>query len=193
MNTHSYQNLVIEVFNDTTFQSASSDNTFNYSKQYSSVDEGYQPTSKHGIKIYQDGKEWNNCIILGSGGGTGIYDNSSLVADGQMLVCCADNIFCLSLPDLDLKWNTRVDEATCFRIYNLQEDYVVHGELAISRIDGNGNIKWQYGGTDIFVTTDGDQAFTLNSDNITLIDFNKARYKVDFNGKTIAHQDDHQG
>lgn len=186
MNTHSYQNLVIEVFDDPTYQPASGDNTFTYSKQYSSVSEAYQPTSKHGIKIYHEGKKCSSCIILGGGGGTGIHDNSSLVADRQLLVCCTDNIFCLSLPDLDLKWKIQADEATCFQIYNLQEDYIIHGEFEISRIDKDGNIKWQYSGSDIFVTPDGAEAFTLNSDHIVLTDFNKAKYKVDFNGKTIT-------
>lgn len=186
---HSYQNLVIEVFDDPTYQSASGDNKFNYSKHYSSVTENHLPTSKHGIKIYQGGKEWNSCIILGAGGSTGIHNNSSVVADGQLLVCCADNIFCLSLPDLNLKWNTQADQATCFQIYTLQEDYIIHGELTISRIDKNGNIKWQYSGPDIFVTLDGDNAFTLNTDHIALTDFNKGKYKIDFNGKTIAYQE----
>jgi hypothetical protein len=149
----------------------------------------HMTTSKHGIKIYQDGKEKNSCIILGTGAGTGIYDHSSVVAAGQLLVCCADNIFCLSLPDLNLEWNLQADQTTCFQIYNLQEDYIVYGELAISRIDKNGNIKWQYGGCDIFVTLDGEEAFTLNPDHIALTDFNYAKYKVDFNGKTIAYQD----
>lgn len=188
MNTHSYQNLVIEVFDDPTYQSASTDNKSNYSKHYSSVDEDYQPISKHGIKIYQEGKERNSCVILGAGGATGIYNNSSVVAADQLLICCADNIFCLSLPDLNLEWNIQADPATCFQIYNLHEDYIVHGELTISRIDKNGNIKWQYGGSDIFVTLDNEDAFALNSDHIALTDFNKAKYKVDFNGQTIAYQ-----
>jgi hypothetical protein len=46
----------------------------------------HMTTSKHGIKIYQDGKEKNSCIILGTGAGTGIYDHSSVVAAGQLLV-----------------------------------------------------------------------------------------------------------
>ncbi|TKC64057.1 hypothetical protein FBD94_06870 [Pedobacter hiemivivus] len=95
MNTHSYQNLVIEVFDDPTFQASSTDNKFNYSKHYSSVDQGHRPTSKDGVKIYQNGKEKNSCIILGNGGDTGIYNNSSVIAADQLLVCCADNIFCL--------------------------------------------------------------------------------------------------
>lgn len=189
MNTHSYQNLMIEVFDDPTFQASSAGNKFNYSKHYSSDNEGYRPTSKHGIKIYQDGKEKNSCIILGNAGITGIYNNSSVVAAGQLLVCCADHIFCLSIPDLNLEWNIQVDQTTCFQIYSLQEDYIVHGELAISRIDKNGNIKWQYSGSDIFVTLDNEEAFTLNPDHIALTDFNYSKYKVDFNGKTIAYQE----
>lgn len=179
---------MIEIFDDPSFEYASADNRFDYSKDYSSVDEGYKATSKHGIKIYQDGKERNSCIILGAGGGTGIYNNSSVVGLGLLLVCCANNIFCLSLPALNLIWNIQVDDASCFSIYKLHKDYIVHGELTISRIDKNGNIKWQYGGNDIFISIDAEDAFTLNSDHIALTDFSKSKYKIDFNGNTIAYQ-----
>lgn len=185
MNTHSYQNLLIEVFDDPTYQYASADDKFTYSNHYSSVTEHHLPTSKHGIKVYQDGIEWSSCIVLGVGGSTGIYDTSSVIAGRQLLVCCADNIFCLSLPDLNLKWNTQADHATCFQIYSFEEDYIVHGELTISRLDKNGNIKWQFSGSDIFVTLNGDEAFTLNTDYIALTDFNNVKYKIDFNGEIL--------
>ena len=69
---------------------------------------------------------------------------------------------------MNLKWNTQADEVTCFQIYVLQEDYIIHGELEISRIDKNGNIKWQYSGADIFVTSDGEEASSIACFSISL-------------------------
>jgi hypothetical protein len=86
---------------------------------------------------------------------------------------------------LELKWATQSDPATCFGIYKLQDDYIVHGEIEISRLDKEGNIKWQFGGSDIFVTFDADDAFKLNADHIALTDFYRIKYKIDFNGKII--------
>ena len=58
--------------------------------------------------------------------------------------------------------------------------------MDISRIDINGNIKWQFSGADIFVSTDGRPEFEINSDHIYLKDFNNTEYKIDFDGKLIT-------
>ena len=44
---------------------------------------------------------------------------------------------------------------TCFGIHFLDEDYVIHGELEITRLDKDGKIVWQYIGRDIWTTPEG--------------------------------------
>jgi len=107
------------------------------------------------------------------------------VDNEQLVICCCDTVFCLTLPDLHLKWKTRADDATCFQIFKQQDDYIVHGELQITKLDKNGKIKWQFGGADIFVCIDGEEAFKLESDGILLRDFAKTEYKIDFDGKLL--------
>ena len=94
-------------------------------------------------------------------------------------------LFCLGLPDLQLNWQTTVDLAACFEVFKLEEDYIVHGEIEISRIDKYGKIKWSFSGVDIFVVLDETKSFVLHSDHIFLTDFEKNTYKIDFNGKLI--------
>jgi len=91
----------------------------------------------------------------------------------------------LTLPELNLLWQTKVDNATCFQVFKLDNDYLTHGELEISRVDNEGKIKWQFGGADIFVTIEGQDEFEFNSDHIMLTDFCKTKYKIDFNGKLL--------
>ncbi|MBI4930215.1 MAG: hypothetical protein HY841_05595 [Bacteroidetes bacterium] len=188
MQRHIYNDLTIAVFDDPTYTVDSSDNNNVYSKLYfddSGQPQQFQPTSKHGVKIYRDSEEINNCLVLATGGGTTIHPTASLVDNGQLLICCCDTIFCLTVPELQLKWKTKADTATCFQIVKLQADYIVHGEIEITRLDSDGKIKWQYGGADIFVTLDS-HAFTLNSDHIAVTDFYNTKYKIDFDGKTIS-------
>lgn len=179
-----FKNLAIEVFNDLTYSSQGADNKFAYPKQYFS-DSGQEfPTSRHGIKIADD-QEATSCIIIGAGGATGVSKNSALVDDDKLLICCGDTLFCLSLPTLDLLWKTKADTVTCFQVFKLNNDYLVHGELDISRVDREGKIKWQFGGVDIFVNTEGKDEILLNSDHIILTDFSGADYKIDFEGKLV--------
>jgi hypothetical protein len=91
----------------------------------------------------------------------------------------------LSLPDLQLNWSTILDTATCFQIFKLDDDYLVHGEIEISRIDQKEAIKWKFGGADIFVSIDGEEEFKLGEDHILLTDFSKSKYKIDFDGNLL--------
>ncbi|MGN6195819.1 MAG: hypothetical protein ACTHOB_12835 [Ginsengibacter sp.] len=133
----------------------------------------------------QDDQVINNCIIIASGGATGVLQNSSLLDNERLLICCCDTVFCLTLPDLDLKWKTQADQATCFEIFKQQDDYIVHGELQVTKLDKDGSKKWEFGGADIFVSIDEEEPFIIESDGILLTDFYKTKYKIDFNGKLL--------
>ena len=185
MNQYQFKDLTIEVLDEPTYKFGSSDNNFSYSKHYFGDGATEYPTSKHGIKIYQNSQIIDNCIIIGSGGATGIHLNSSLLDSDQLLVCCCDTIFCLTLPNLELKWKTQADQATCFQIFKHQDDYIIHGELQVAKLDKDGNKKWEFGGADIFMSIDNEDEFKIENDGILLTDFAKTKYKIDFNGKLI--------
>ncbi|WP_276975557.1 hypothetical protein [Flavobacterium filum] len=185
MNRHQYKNLTIEVIDEPTYKFGSTDNNFNFSKHYFGDGATEYLSSKHGIKIYQDGQIIESCIIIGSGGATTVHQNSSLLDKDQLIICCSDTIFCLTLPDLELKWKTQTDQATCFQIFKKQDDYIIHGELQVVKLDKDGKIKWEFGGAEIFVSIDNEEEFKIENDGILLTDFAKTKYKIDFEGKLI--------
>lgn len=185
MKRYNYKGFVIDVFNDAGYNPGSNDNVNIYSKEYGNEECRYRPVSKHGIKIYRDNKEIESCILMACAGPTGVYQNSSLIDQDKLLVCCCNIIFCLALPSLELCWETIADWATCFEIFKLQDDYIVHGELEISRLSGSGGIIWQFGGADIFVTPDGADDFGIGDNYIWAIDWNGQKYKLGFDGKGL--------
>jgi hypothetical protein len=182
---HKYKNLIIDVFDEPTYEFGPAYNNFNYSKHHSGEGGPERPSANHGVRIFSGEKEIRNCIINGYGGATIVHENSSLVDKDQLLICCCNTVFCLTIPDLEIKWNTRADRITCFKIVKLHDDYLVHGELQICRLDRNGNIIWTFGGADIFVSVDGEEEFKIGADHILLTDFSKTKYKLGFDGKLI--------
>lgn len=168
-----------------TYKFDSTDNKFVYAKHYFGDSATEYPTSKHGLKIYQEDKIIDSCILIGSGGATSIHKNSSLLDNDQLLICCSDSIFCLTLPNLELKWKIQADQATCFQIFKQQEEYIIHGELQITKLDKGGNKKWEFGGADIFVSIDNEEEFKIENDGILFTDFSNTKYKIDFDGKLI--------
>jgi len=185
MNRYQFKNSIIEVLDEPTYKFDSPDNNFPYSKHYFGEGATVYPTSKHGVKIFQEDQVVNCCVIIGSGGATGIQKNSSLLDNDQLLLCCCDTVYCLTLPDLVLKWKTKADQATCFQIFKLQDFYITHGELQVAKLDKDGNKKWEFGGTDIFISIDNDEEIIFENDGIVLTDFGKTKYKIDFEGKLI--------
>lgn len=185
MSRYEYKDLIIEVTNESTYKFSSTDNNFNYLNHYFSDRVNECSTSKLGIKIYQDDQLIDSCLIIGSGGATGIHQNSSLLDKDQLIICCCDTIFCLTLPDVELKWKTQADRATCFQIFKHQDDYIIHGELQVAKLDRDGKIKWEFSGADIFVSIDNEGEFKIEDDGILLTDFAKTKYKIDFDGKLI--------
>lgn len=145
----------------------------------------YQLSTMYEIRILQD-KNLIKSVLIGSvGGGTTIHENSIIIEDERLVICCSDSIFCLSIPELNLIWQTQADQATCFEIFRYEDSYIIHGELEITRLDKDGNILWQNSGADIFTTLNGKDCFVITDNYILATDWENRKYKFDFNGNSI--------
>ena len=155
-----------------------------YDKTFISGDKN-RLTSQIGIEVFEDDKLRSSCLIGSEGGGTGITGNTTLISYGDLVICCSNTVFRLTIPDLNLIWKTISDSATCFGIHYLDEDYVVHGEIEITRLDKDGTIVWQQSGRDIWTTAEARDDFAVYDDYILATDWDYNRYKFDFDGKLI--------
>jgi hypothetical protein len=112
--------------------------------------------------------------LRGSGGATGVHERS-LILDGDRAVVAVGAWLCaVDLPSLLLDWSVEVDWATCFALYRVEDGYLSHGELSITRVGRDGSIRWQAGGRDIFT---GD--LVLERDVVLVSDFYQNRYRID--------------
>jgi hypothetical protein len=181
-----FQNYEIEITDDTTYRIGSADNNFIYDFVYLDKETSEYQSSNHAIKIFQGEQLIKSAVVCAVGGGTFIHDNSAVVKDYNLYVVCADKVFSLSLPDLQLRWTMRADQATCFGIYKADDGLFTHGELSVTRLGTDGQIIWQTGLRDIIVTVDSDKdSFIMHDDYIELEDFLRNNYRLNFNGKII--------
>lgn len=175
---------VIKFFDEADYRFDSMDNIKTYNKIFVSGNKAVL-TSQIGIEVFEDDILKSSCLIGSEGGGTGINGNTTLISYGGIVICCSNTVFKLTIPDLDLEWKTIADLMTCWGIHYLDKDYVVHGELEISRLDKDGKIVWQKGGRDIWTTAEGIDDFAVYDDYILATDWDYNRYKFDFNGKLL--------
>ncbi|RKS02889.1 hypothetical protein [Flavobacterium sp. 102] len=175
----------IDIYLEEDFDERSKENVSKYDFAYFEESE-FRCTSIVGIKVFENNIEIKSAVIGSSGGGTGIYDNSVIIESNRILICCSHSIFCLSIPELNLLWQTKADSTTCFGIYKYKDSYIIHGELQISRLNQNGEIIWQQSGEDIFITLDGKDNFEITDEFILAKDWENRKYKFDYNGQEIA-------
>ena len=154
-------------------------------------DEG-EWTSRLALICAKNGELFKNCLISGINGGCYFHlstmdDNSQSVKllDNELIISLGFTFASFDLNMMRLNWKIRPDMSEIFEFYDLEDDFLLRGELQIHRIDRNGNIKWSYGGRDIWVNPDGKEEVTIHKDKIELIDFESNRYLIDYNGKTI--------
>ncbi len=174
----------VQIINESDHSPGSKDNNSNYEKDYTTESDYNLPT-KFGIHILEKGIEINNAIIGAEGGASALHETSQLIENNRIMICCGDTIFCLDLPSLNLNWRTKADEATTLEIFKIENGYIIHGELEITRIDENGKIIWQKGGSDIFMTVDGNDDFEVKDNHIKATDWGRRVYKWNFDGTEI--------
>lgn len=183
-----FKNYKIEIVDDSNYTFNSADNITSYDLEYfdgiTNTDRAYS-TSQFGIKITQDGNKLASAIICEIGSPTTRTAKSFVLTNNSILICCSDKIYSLSLPDLQLNWKKRFDPATCFAIHSFKDDFIVHGELRITRIDKEGNEKWTFGARDIFVSPDGKDTLELQTDKIKLRDWEGYEYLLNEDGQEI--------
>jgi hypothetical protein len=183
--TFKFEKYKLVITNETNYESNSVELFSNYDKNYLTESEYLLPTI-FGLKILENETQIHSVIIGSEGGASGLSENNQIIESDRILICCSDSVYCLSLPTLDLKWKIKSDEITSFRIFKIDNGYIIHGELQITRINDKGEIIWKQGGADIFVSQDGKDELEVTEKYIKAIDWENRIYKWDLNGNEIS-------
>jgi len=145
-------------------------------------DEKYNPGTCYGITTGKDGETiQHSCAVTSWNAPSSLNEKTAFILNDVCFIGVSDNIIALELPKLKLKWQTKVDWATCFEVYNLPQyqSIISHGESDITRLKYDGEIIWQTNGKDIFTGS-----FEILGNAIRAVDFNNEVYNIDlFTGK----------
>lgn len=182
-----FEDYIIEIINDATYRIGSADNSFNYDLVFNDTEAITYNSSNHGIKVFKNEQLYRSAVVCAVSGATCIHKSSAVIYNNDVVICCANKVFSLSLPDLKLNWVSQADQATCFGIYKAENDLIIHGELEFSRLDEMGNIIWQRGLADVVIALDNstENSFTVHENYIEITDIDTRTHQVDFNGEFI--------
>ncbi|WP_207534863.1 hypothetical protein [Desertivirga arenae] len=105
--------------------------------------------------------------------------------DDTLIMSLGIKFLAFDLTTGDVKWILQPDPASLFEFYELEDDFLLRGEMEIHRIDINGSLLWSFSGKDIWVNIDGEKEVRIGDNCIFLTDFQGNKYTIDFNGETI--------
>lgn len=173
----------LSLFDDPTYSLGSADNVRTYDHAYA-LDRNHPQSisSKHGLQVFSSDDLTASAILLGEGGSTGVHGRSLVVVGDRVYVCVGNAVAALVLPHLVLDWFQKVDDYTAFQIFAIPDGLIVHGELSISRITGEGSVVWQHHGSDIFVTPTGENDFSVQGDTIHAQSWDGRKYRIQMDG-----------
>lgn len=128
-------------------------------------------------------------LIANDGSHVPLSIDSVLHKDNSIYFCSGKYVCKWHITQAVLEWCIELDFASCFTIQFLDNEnsILVSGELELSKINLNGNIKWQYSGSDIFVTQDGKFGAKVIEDKIYIMDWNEILHILDFRGNLINY------
>ncbi len=175
MTTWMRDGYAIEMTDEPIYSFGSTDNVRSFGHEFL-LESDYQPSSKHGIRCSFNGEPCGSAVLGASGVGTGIHDHSCVLLADCCLVAVGDRIVALALPGLDLLWQAKGDDATCFGLHLTPDEkhVIAHGELAISKFTIHGYKKWEFTGQDIFTG-----ACAIREGAVMVADFNGQEYSID--------------
>ena len=178
-----FQNYEISVRDEPTYSRNSTDNARSYNNEYCRS-EKYQHISAHGITVGDIHSQHSSAIILGVGGATGVNEDSVAYCSDTLFIAAGDAVFSLTLPSLELKWCKKVDFATCFGVYWVQDKscLITWGELNVSCLSEHGKEIWSTSGPDIFT-----EAFEVKGDFIKVTDFNNDMFLINIENGEMSN------
>jgi hypothetical protein len=152
------------------------DNVRLYDREYLLAGSPHQIISCHGVILRQGRVNQASCMLLAGGGPTTVHERSAVVVGENCFVAVGDRLCCLALPALTLRWNRKVDFATCFGVYYSTDHNCLlsHGECEIARLSLSGDIAWSAGGADVLT-----EGFRLLRDHVEVTDFYRVVYRFD--------------
>ncbi len=182
-----HQQYKVLIYTDHQYTVESADNLRRYNRVY--IDDScdrHSNVSNVAILVKHGQDEVASAILCDIGVFTGLSESSFIIEERVLYICAGNKLYYLNIPDLTLKWTGQVDYVTNFSVQKLEDDLLVHGELEITRITKLGEIKWRFGGQDIWINTNGFPVITLLYDRIKLVDFQSNFYAIGFDGNTIS-------
>jgi hypothetical protein len=141
-----------------------------------------------------DGKTKRTCIIAGIQGGAYLWKSESddngqsvKIDNNNLILSLGLNIVSIDLIEVKLNWKLEPDMAEVFEFYDLNNDFLLRGEVGIHRIDKSGKVKWTFSASDIWVNMEGLPEVEIGKNSIKLLDFNSDEYEIDFDGNEIKN------
>lgn len=144
----------------------------------------YRKVCRLAVEDFQTGEETQAALI---GAGTWCVEGCAVLNGAVLTVLMDRRALQLSLDPFEQLDSKKISaDGPLLALYPWGEDFLVHGELEVLRLDRRLRVLWSFSGRDIFVTRGGGKAFEMEQGRIRLRDWEGNRYELDPDGKLLS-------
>ena len=175
--------IIIET--DNTFDPYSTDNIYHYDKIHNPLElKTYYLTFSINIKTTD-----KNISLALIGDRYSFAEKCAVLKDNDLIILLNNFIFKINILTGELVSSNPIETYGCnFEIYQIDNGYIIYGEIEILMLDFNFNVIWRFSGRDIFVTTNDLIPFELCDEIIKLHDFENNYYELTLEGNLIIEK-----
>ncbi|QES90673.1 hypothetical protein [Rhizosphaericola mali] len=178
---YNYKNYTLSIYTDEMYSFDSADNKNSYDIVYPNGDYIFRQANM-AICLKTNYQVIKSAILNVNSYFVKVYEKSIIIENNQFWILLANEMYCFELSTLHLLWKRALDISTNLAIYELDNDFLVHGEMEIFRVTKMGDIVWQFSGRDIWVSLKEKEVLKIEKGKIYLTDFNNDEYIIDFAG-----------
>lgn len=166
--------LEVALWEDHTYTRGSADNVHAYARELAFVGGKRHEWRAVGVRVSEGGRPLSSGVVLLPVGCGEPGAHTILARPGTLYLPCGGEVAALDLPSLQVRWRTESDLACVNGLHEIpgEEALIVHGELAVARVEPDGRVAWERGGRDVF-----SGALRIVGDAVEVTDWNEDLYR----------------
>jgi RNAse (barnase) inhibitor barstar len=117
----------------------------------------------------------------------GNYESCTILKHNKLIIAKFNTIYEIELNTSRARHIVFSDMAGIIGLYDVNDGYLIHGEMCLVKTDYNLNKLWDFYGKDILISKNGDSNITVTKDKIELTDFEGNHYGIDLTDDFKRH------
>ena len=145
--------LKVAFWIDHTYTRNSADNVHAYDREVAFTSGAPHTWQAVGVRVSEGERVLGSAVLLVPLGCRGPDAETIVARPGTVYLSAGTEVAALDLPSLRVQWETESSIGCVMGLHEVpgEDALIVHGEIAVARVEPDGRVPWEQAGRDIFI------------------------------------------